>query len=479
MSTRPSRLIDIKHGATTPFSVTDKVVSLMPRSVRLPFFRPLKVGLLALVATYLVIGLVVAPNSGSHASFAATTGAERVELEQQLTDLESQMAEYEATIAEYKKQGTTLKSEISKLTAQASKINLQIKALNLTLEKLDDDIVDNRKEITTTEAKLALNLDAISDSLQGVYESERVSLVAVLLKNPNLSDFFNDINNLLDVQSSLTDTVAKINILKEELLSEKESLAIKFSDAAAAKAYQDQQRKALADAKAKKDSLLVTTKGQESKYQEILKQTQKTAAEIRSRIFEFLGGGEMTFDQAYQFAKMAEKATGIRAALTLAILDRESALGQNVGRCKYNEISTLYGKTVMHPTRDIPVFLEITKALDINPDTVTVSCPNRDGTYGGAMGPAQFIPATWKLFESKISTITGSNPPSPWRNGDAIVATALYLKDALVRTGSERNAAANYYCGGNWKRSVCLNVYGKKVIDQAALFQQDIDVLNI
>ena len=409
-------------------------------------------------------------------TLAAQNDAERQILEAQLVELEKQITQQEAVISDYQKQGKTLQKEIASLNAKTSKLNLQIKAINLALTRLDSEISENKDKIQTTEEKITLNKGALSSFVRKVYENDRLSLVAVMLKNPRLSDFFGDFNNVVAIQSDLVDTVNRITELRGDLIDATQALALKRSDQARLKVDQDSQKKLLESAKRDKNNLLSDTKGQESKYQAILKEARKTASQIRSRIFEFLGGGELSFEEAYKFAQFAEQATGVRAAMILAVLDRESALGQNVGRCNY--------KAAMHPTRDVPIFLTLLASLNINPDTVMVSCANSDGAYGGAMGPAQFIPSTWNLYKAKVADITGSNPPSPWRNGDAFAATALYLKDAMRgcdaiysrQTDKERCAAAKYYAGGRWRNH--LWGYGDRVVTKANQFQSDIELIN-
>ncbi|MDP2696338.1 MAG: lytic murein transglycosylase [bacterium] len=471
MANKPRVLVDIKTARLRIFKGLPPRINLFSKkTIYLPLSTGLKLSFVLLAAFSLIFGSAMAPLNHSQ-SLAAQTDAERQELEEQLADLESQISQYESTVASYKQQGSTLQKELNRLNAQMSKINLQIKAVNLSLTRLDDEIVDNRGKITSIEDDIELSKSALTRAMQSVYENENVSLLAILIKNASLSDFFGDINNWMEVQGSLNITLDRITKLRQDLLQEREVLAIKRNDVESLKIYQDAQRKDLASAKTNKDDLLKTTKGQESKYQAILQEKLKTAAQVRSQIFSLLGGGEMTFEEAYKFARFAEQVTGVRAAMILAVLDRESALGYNVGKCNY--------KTAMHPTRDIPPFLALTESLGINPDTIMVSCPNRDGAYGGAMGPAQFIPSTWVLYSDRIGDLTGSNPPSPWRNGDAFMGTGLYLKDAGAADAAldkERIAAARYYAGGRWRNFVWS--YGDWVVRRAQQFQEDIDILN-
>jgi len=478
---KPRVLLDIKPTRRTDvFALRETRVNLHKKShKRIPKWI-FQVGVAAAVISFALLGSsVLAPGKGD--TFAQTSSSERAELEAELRELESQINEYEGTIAEYRKQGSSLEGEINALQAKIDKINLQIRAINLSLTKLSGEITDTSNRITDVEGEMDVSKEALAALLRKTYEEDRKGLIEVLLEKPSLSEFFGSVNDLLAVQDGLRASVEELSALRDELITQKELLAMERADVEALKIYQERQRGEVVVARSGKDTLLEITKGKESEYQKLLVETQKTAAEIRSRIFELIGGGQMTFQQAYEFAKFAEQATGVRAALILAVLDRESSLGYNVGRCKYDE-NPYYpdqasNPTTMHPTRDIPYFLEITSELGFNPDTTLVSCPiPSDGAYGGAMGPAQFIPSTWVLYADAVSKITGSKPASPWRNSDAFVATGLLLSDNGAAT-DELLAAARYYCGWN-VRYVCTNVYGRNVIDTANRFQQDINILN-
>jgi len=466
---KPKIVKDVRSGGDNVFRSSGLRVNLSrSKAWRVPFTKFVKITAIIFVIWFSVLGSVVAPTIQPFIVNAASNDEERQALEAQLKELESQISQYETQIISYQKQGSTLKSEVTRLNNNIAKLNLQIKAINLTLAQLDQKISETQSQIAATEGNIASNKLALGDLLKNIYAADRSSFIEIFLKNPKLSDFFTDLNNTAILQNSLQSAIKQISDLRDQLKEQKDQFALTRADAATLKDYQLAQKNETDQIKQEKNTLLAITKGQESKYQTILKQTKETAAKIRSRIFQLLGGGELTFEQAYQYAKLASGATGVRSAFILAVLDRESALGQNVGRCNY--------KTAMNP-KDQPIFLEITSALNINPDTITVSCPNADGAYGGAMGPAQFIPSTWRIYADKVSQITGRTPASPWNNADAFVAAALYLKDAGADK-NERVAAAKYYCGSRWNRYVCTNVYGWKVVERAQQFQEDINTIT-
>ena len=123
------------------------------------------------------------------------------------------------------------------------------------------------------------------------------------------------------------------------------------------------------------------------------------AGAIRNALFDLRGGGAIPFEEALNIANDASRVTGIGSAFLLGLLKHESDLGKNVGTGTYLKD--------MHPTRDKPIFPFIAKLLLYNPDDLRVSA-NPGFGWGGAMGPAQFIPSTWVCFGGLVNSKTGS-----------------------------------------------------------------------
>ena len=89
------------------------------------------------------------------------------------------------------------------------------------------------------------------------------------------------------------------------------------------------------------------------------------------------------------------------------------------------------------------------------------------------MGPSQFIPSTWSLYEKKISSAVGVATPDPWDPKHAFMASAIFLKDLGAAGGTysdEREAALRYYAGGNWNHPRNA-FYGNEVMAKAGSIQ--------
>jgi len=200
--------------------------------------------------------------------------------------------------------------------------------------------------------------------------------------------------------------------------------------------------------------------------------------------------GGIQFETAVEIAKNISSQTGVRAAFSLAILWQETKIGKIQGGCHLKNTSTgdgIYIKTgnkapkTMHPTRDVPPFLQLISELNkqglLNSDafsTPVSCCMISNGSYfgwGGAMGPAQFIPSTWDLYASEIARLANKPIANPWNIRDAFLANGLYLRDlgATKQTyEAEMNAALRYFgCTSAW----CRTNYGNPVMNVSKCFQ--------
>lgn len=281
--------------------------------------------------------------------------------------------------------------------------------------------------------------------------------------------------------------LSDIKELKTNLENQKEALEQEKAQTQRLLQIQILQKQDLASTQGSQEKLLADTKGKEATYQKLLLESQKRAQEIRSRIFELIGVPKApTFGEAYSIAKFVSSITGIRAAFLLAVLTQESNIGKNVGQCYLTNATTGEGIRVsnnkkelrtMNPKRDVPYFLAITQELGRDPYNTPVSCPIASvGGYGGAMGPAQFIPETWaKLgYGKKVQDVTGKSA-DPWNINDAFLAAGLYLKDS-GGVKDEFKAAMRYFSGSTWSKYE--EFYGRSVLAIANGYEQDIKTLE-
>lgn len=408
------------------------------------------------------------------------------ELEAELKKIEQEITQLQIETSKIAKEKNTLQNQISILNKKIQTLQLEIQKTNYLIADLNIQIFQTSNSINLRENEIKINQDKIKLLLKEVLKQERKGILEIILTGDSLSDYFNNIFGLNNLSLRVTKTVNELKELRDELKKTMNILEEKQNEMENLLKIKELQKIETDQLKNEKATLLQITKGKEQEYQKLISQKQKEADKIRQRIFELIGIDQApTFGQAYEIAKYVESITGVRPAFLLAVLKQESDLGKNTGQCYLTDPITGQGKSatsgkflsrVMNPKRDVPIFLDITSKLGIDWKSVKVSCPMTFG-WGGAMGPAQFIPSTWRLYEERLKSILGREP-NPWSVKDAFLAAALYLKDAGAdsqRYEDEWRAALRYFSGGvNTKYSF----YANSVMALASKFENDIQILE-
>ncbi|MBD3282162.1 MAG: hypothetical protein GF387_00950 [Candidatus Portnoybacteria bacterium] len=401
------------------------------------------------------------------------TEEEEASMQQQIQELQEKIDKYRQAIIQHQQQGQSLENEISILNDQISRAELEIQRTNLSIQELKQQIAQKEEMIREIERRVDLEKTALSELIREISMYDDVSTLEIILGREKLSDFLSELRALENFQDQIQATLVEIYKLKDKIEEEKMTLQEQKEEQVGLRIVQEEQKIILESKKAQKRHLLEQTKGQEELYAQLVSKTRQDIEAIKNRLYQLKGittDGELRFEDAYKFAKFASIYTGIRPAFLLAILSRESGLGKNVGTGTW--------RVDMKPSQR-PYFLQICEKLGLDPDQQPVSKKVWYG-WGGAMGPAQFIPTTWLGYEQRVAQITGNNPPSPWNVKDAFTASALYLvnKGADQQTYyAEWKAAMMYLAGSNWDKPY-LAFYGDQVMALATEFQKDIDALE-
>lgn len=392
----------------------------------------------------------------------------------------------------------SLSKDLATINAQVTKSQAYINARQIEIFKINKEISNQKKKIVGLEYQIDQLKEAIADLIRKKHELDDFSFVEAIFSTGSLSDFFVDWNNYEVIRERLGEAYIKLAELKGISIEKTEELSEEEARERELKAQKEREAKEIERKRADQKLLLAIAKEEEVEYQRIIKQKESLKNEIRSKLFRIADGGQIAFGDALALVRPYEKSLGLDAAFILSVLFQESGwndnIGGNIGQCYYNQIHSVTKKTVMSPTQT-PAFLSLMEELGRSPGTQRVSCPiARDGSYGGAMGPAQFMPLTWASVKSKVAATLGKSTVSPFVNQDAFIASGLYLKDLYYSEGCtnyanqyshispkqtlrERCAAAKYYAGGNWWNYRFQ--YGESVVKRADKFRDDIETLGL
>ncbi|MFH1451274.1 MAG: lytic murein transglycosylase [bacterium] len=445
--------------------------------------KAVKTGILFLILTALILPSFSFFVSGQESNL--NVSEERAKLEAELKELEIKISQYENDITKTQKEKQTLQTYISGLKSKISKLDLQVRQSNIMIADLGLQVTDTENSIEKTSLKIDDSGAKLASTLRLIYEEDQHSLLEILFSEASLSDFFDNLVSLEALSAKSQELLKDIKTLKIDLESQKDSLDSEKEELERVTKMQMFQIQENKNTKSEQEQLLALTKGKETEYQKLLQITKEKAAQIRARIFELIGVPEApTFGEAVDLANYVESVTGIRPAFLLAVITQESNMGKNVGQCYLKNTQTGAGviartgkavNKVMKPGASIDYFLELTKKLNRDPFQTLVSCPMSYG-WGGAMGPAQFIPSTWRIYEDRVAAITGS--ADPWKIKDAFVASALYLKDKGADSqtyNAEWRAAIAYFSGSVNLR---YSFYGDSVMSIAKRYESDIAAIE-
>ncbi len=417
--------------------------------------------------------------------FAEDREAERERLEQELERLEREIAEKEQDITATEEEKRTLRNRIAQLENEIGYLSSQIERNELIIQDLGSEIESTEQSIQETTRKIEESKEELSEVLRTMYMEDRASTVEILLVEEDLSSVFNNLNSLQRLSEETRSILDDVRDMRSSLAGYKEDLQEDQEEARRTAQIMEAQKEQEEAARRRQEDLYEMTEEEYQEYVAEKERLEERKEEINQRLVELVGIPDVdmpTFEEAVDVAEWVHGHTGIRPAFLLSIIMQESALGRNVGQCYIADTSSgasrhintgqTFSNGIATPANganrdDLSIFLTITSELGRDPHETPVSCPMSYG-YGGAMGPAQFIPSTWQSVRSSVSNTLGREP-DPWEVSDSFLASGTLLRD-LGGVNNERRAALQYFAGSNWQASH-VQFYGDQTMQRTECIQ--------
>ncbi|MGB3921729.1 MAG: hypothetical protein WBL19_00390, partial [Minisyncoccia bacterium] len=232
---------------------------------------------------FVVVGLFAVAED-SFAQSACTDqigGKSRAQLEAELEACNREIAEWTEILNKTKQDSASFSRDIAALTAKINAAQANIKAKTIAINNLSKDIAVKQSQILSLEERLTRGKKALGDILKKTNDITSYSLVEAVLSEKNLSEFFVDIDTYASTEKALSELFDELREVKSLTEAEKVALNKKKEQEAAARAALENSKKQVEIDQAEKKNLLAINQTKEKTYEQVLRDRQAKAAQIR------------------------------------------------------------------------------------------------------------------------------------------------------------------------------------------------------
>lgn len=214
-------------------------------------------------------------NVGGPAAVQAESAAS---LAAQIAKLQADINANQEIVEDLEAQADSLRAKIAEFEAQIAQTQKQIDLTNLKIKKLNVDIAEAEAELERQKAILA-------ESLRELYKRGDVTTVELLASSDSYSEFINQQEYLSRLKSSIQESAAKVEALKEQLEADK-AKQVELAEEL------EGQRRVLDNQRADQQVLLDRTEGQEAAYQNILDDLKEQQAAAERALQQYIVAGQ-------------------------------------------------------------------------------------------------------------------------------------------------------------------------------------------
>lgn len=366
--------------------------------------------------------------------------------EQEIAELNRKIRELQGQHDDTAAQAEAIQHQVELLTQQLDKARLELRQTQLTIDEVQGQQHETKEKIRGLEEEIVGKREQLKALVRTLYEHEQQSLIRVFFDTLSLSEVLATQAAYQELQEKTNEMLSSMRHEIAQLKSEQEKLVQHEEDLSQLAGLLSAQKADISAKQQEQEAFYQVKKTEQASYEHLIKEAQEARKEIEQQIFTLQGAEdiEVPLTSAFDMARYASSLTGVRASLLLGVLKVESNLGQNTGSGVFPDD--------MHPASR-EAFVRITSKLGLDLHKAPIARrPSSGQGWGGAVGPAQIMPATWETIEGRLEALMKKSPVNPYELTDAFVATALFLADReAADKAKEREAVGRYIAGSNWE----------------------------
>ncbi len=204
-----------------------------------------------------------------------------------LTEIEAEIAKFESDLNVVGAEKKTLQSAIYRLEIERKKVGAEISKTENQIMSTDLEINKLILEISRTEKDITSTVDGISAIIRDEYKASDESLLELLLKNENLSEFWSMLEAHSSIREIMSDKVSELNSFQSMLEEQRIENEDKRSELSSLKNKYSDQSEVLVGTKQERSKLLEVTKNEERNYQQLLASQEADRDKILKEMRDF------------------------------------------------------------------------------------------------------------------------------------------------------------------------------------------------
>ncbi len=209
------------------------------------------------------------------------------EVVEEIENLEDKADDYRKMIELKQKQQNTLKNQLEIMELNEIKIEKNVKSTKNEIRNKENEVNELKNNISETEKEIEKTKEGMAEMLRTYYKLEKEVSLSILSSKGSLSDIFNHSEYLNQASQEVEKVLGNIKVKKEELGQEQAEVEDKKAGLEDNEKELEDELLNLANEQKSKSFLLGKTKGEESKYQELLVRVEQQKKELIGGVDSF------------------------------------------------------------------------------------------------------------------------------------------------------------------------------------------------